>query len=84
MKAEQAVYQLSRDYKRYARKMAEMKNNFDRAQEWFNGHEKGHAEGLEKGHAEKLEIARKLKARGRPLSEIVEDTGLSMEDVEKM
>ena len=33
---------------------------------------------------EKLEFARKLKVRGRPLEEIVEDTGLSKEIVEKL
>jgi hypothetical protein len=32
----------------------------------------------------KYAIAKKLKARGRPLSEIVEDTGLSAEAVEKL
>ncbi|GHV70937.1 hypothetical protein AGMMS49928_20670 [Spirochaetia bacterium] len=41
--------------------------------------------GREKGRAgEKLEIARKLKARGRPLAEIVEDTGLTPEAIEKL
>jgi uncharacterized membrane protein len=33
---------------------------------------------------EKLEIARRMKSNGRPLSEIVEDTGLSLEIVENL
>ena len=52
-------------------------------------HDKGYSEGLEQGREKgmeqsKIEFARKLKARGRPLEEIVEDTGLSMEYIEKL
>ena len=58
MCAEHAVYQLSRDYKRYARKMAEIKNSMDRAQALLEAREEGlatgHAEGLAVGHAEGL------------------------------
>ena len=55
------------------------------------GMEKGMAEGMEKGIAEgraegkaeaSLDFARKLKARGRPIAEIAEDTGLSIKDIE--
>jgi predicted transposase/invertase (TIGR01784 family) len=43
------------------------------------------AEGHSEGRAdEKLEIARRMKNRGRPLEEIVEDTGLSSETIEKL
>ena len=43
---------------------------------------KGHAEGLAEGHADKaLEIARKMKNAGRPLSEIAEFTGLTIETI---
>ena len=45
------------------------------------GHDKGHAKGFDEGI---YAIAKKLKDRGRPLSEIVEDTGLSAEAVEKL
>jgi predicted transposase/invertase (TIGR01784 family) len=46
------------------------------------GHAEGHAEGIEKGTTEKaLEIARKMKAIGRPESEIAEVTGLTVEEV---
>jgi hypothetical protein len=43
------------------------------------------AESRAKGFDEGIyAIAKKLKDRGRPLSEIVEDTGLSAEAVEKL
>ena len=45
----------------------------------------GHAQGLTEGRTnEKLEIARKMKKSGRPLSEIMEFTGLSAEAVETL
>jgi predicted transposase/invertase (TIGR01784 family) len=45
----------------------------------------GRTEGMEKGHAEKaLEVARKMKAIGRPESEIAEVTGLSPEVIQKL
>ena len=45
----------------------------------------GHAQGLTEGRTnEKLEIARKMKKSGRPLSEITEFTGLSVEAVETL
>ena len=53
------------------------------------GLEKGEAIGLEKGEAiglekKSIEIARRMKARGRPLEEIVEDTGLDSETVKSL
>jgi predicted transposase/invertase (TIGR01784 family) len=57
------------------------------------GHAEGHAEGLVEGLAKgetkglaegKLEIARKMKAIGRPLLEIAEITGLSCETIEQL
>jgi predicted transposase YdaD len=42
-------------------------------------------EGRAEGHAEKaLEIARKMKVAGKPLSEIMEFTGLTAESIEWM
>jgi predicted transposase/invertase (TIGR01784 family) len=41
--------------------------------------------GIAKGSAKKqIEIAQKLKDRGRPLEEIVEDTGLDIETIESL
>jgi flagellar biosynthesis/type III secretory pathway protein FliH len=49
------------------------------------GHAEGRTEGLAEGRTEeKLEIARKMKAIGRPLSEIAEITGLSPEAIGKL
>ena len=46
------------------------------------GLEQGMQQGLEKGMVQaSREIAKKMKARNRPISEIVEDTGLSEEDI---
>jgi len=70
MKAEKAVYKISRSYKRFARKLAERKNSMDRAQELEDreialakvleqgleqGIEKGIEQGLEKGIEQGLE-----------------------------
>ena len=57
------------------------------------GMEKGMQQGLQKGMEKGLkkglekaarEIAKKLKARNRPISEIVEDTGLSEEEIKAL
>jgi len=59
MRAEKSVVKVSRDYLRYVRKMAEIKNSMDRAQELFEAREdaaaEGRADGLEKGMAEGME-----------------------------
>jgi len=68
MRAEKTVTKVSRSYKKFARNMAIMKNSMDRASDIYNAQ-------LE----EKTEIARKMKAAGRPFSEIAEFTGLSFE-----
>jgi len=53
------------------------------------GREKGRKEGKEEGRREgmengKMEIARRMKARGRPMNEIAEDTGLDVEIIRKL
>ena len=49
------------------------------------GIEIGRWEGREEGQeTATLNIARKMKARGRPLAEIAEDTGLSLEVIEQL
>jgi predicted transposase/invertase (TIGR01784 family) len=53
------------------------------------GLQRGLKKGLKKGQAigrseEKLEIARKMKKAGRPYSEIMEFTGLSLDTIEKL
>jgi flagellar biosynthesis/type III secretory pathway protein FliH len=49
MKAEKTVYKVSREYKRFARKMAERKNMMDRAERELEIREAAIAEGREKG-----------------------------------
>ena len=53
------------------------------------GRAEGLAEGLAEGKTEgltegKLEIARKMKIRGNPLTEIAEITGLAPEEIDKI
>ena len=92
MLAERSLGKVSRSYQKYIREMNIAKNEMER---WYKnkaareagrveGKVEGLEEGLAKGHADKLEIARKMKTRGRSLSEIVEDTGLPLEAVEKL
>ena len=52
----------------------------------FNSAEKkGHAEGLAEGRMEeKLENARRMKSKGYPLDDIVDITGLTIEEIEKL
>ena len=49
----------------------------------FNSAEKkGHAEGLAEGRVEeKLENARRMKSKGYPLDDIVDITGLTIEEI---
>ena len=54
MKAEKAVKKISRDYRKFARNMAIMKNSMDRASDIYNARLEGKAEGLAEGKAEGL------------------------------
>jgi predicted transposase/invertase (TIGR01784 family) len=46
------------------------------------GRVEGRKEGIEEGWQKgQKEIARRMKARGRPLEEIIEDTGLDVETI---
>ena len=61
----------------------DIKNSLDTAEE------KGRAEGLEKGRAEgekskSVTIARKMKEKGFPASDISEVTGLTEEEIEAL
>ncbi|GHU20233.1 hypothetical protein AGMMS50243_14280 [Betaproteobacteria bacterium] len=49
------------------------------------GHEEGREEGRGEGREERqLEIARRLLARNRPIEEIIEDTGLTLEQIQAL
>ena len=85
MKAERAVTKVSRDYLRYARKMAEIKNSMDRAQARLEIKEELRKEILQKTRAdEKLEIAGKMKEMGDSIEKIHGITGLPIETIEQI
>jgi len=49
------------------------------------GHAEGRAEGHAKGEkAKAIEVAKKMLKRNRPIEEIIEDTGLAMEEIESL
>ena len=89
MHAEKTLTKVSRDYKKFAREMAIMKNSMDHASDIYNarleGRAEGKAEGETTGKAEfALEVAKKMKKAGRPTSEIAEFTGLSEETIKML
>ena len=93
MHAEKTLTKVSRDYKKFARNMAILKNSMDRASEIYNARQEGKAEGeitgkvigIAEGYGQaNLEVARKMKRAGRPFSEIAEFTGLPAETIEKL
>ena len=70
-------------YERSLKAYRDYNNTIDFARE--EGEEKGRREGEEKGKIEERKnIARKMKSLGMDLSIIVESTGLSAEEIEKM
>jgi len=85
MRAERAAAKIDRDYEKFARRLAEDKNRLDIALRREAIRRASHAEGHAEGRAEGiLEIARKMKNAGRPLSEIMEFTGLPSETIEQI
>jgi len=89
MWAERAVAKIDRDYEKAIRRMNDIKDSMDEAQRRYDARQEGLAEGLEQGMAKGMEkrnfeIARKMKAAGRPLSEIVEFTGLPVESINQL
>jgi predicted transposase/invertase (TIGR01784 family) len=85
MRAEKAVKGISRDYLKFAREMAIMKNSMDLAQEREDSHEEGRREGHAEGRTEKtLEIARKMKGMGDSAERVHAITGLPTETIEQL
>ena len=85
MRAEKIVTKVSRDYKKFARNMAIMKNSRDRASDIYNARLEGITEGEAKGkEAEKTEIAKKMKKLGDSEKKISAITGLPVEIIEKL
>jgi predicted transposase/invertase (TIGR01784 family) len=98
--ASEVLMTVSRDEVERARLESELKYELDTQSRFAYAEQKGLAKGLAdglakglaeglaegraEGRAEKLEIARKMKAIGRPLTEIAEVTGLSPETVQDL
>ena len=77
MRAEKTITKVDKDLRRYARTVAEMKDNIDRMFEY----ERALKEGSEKAQ---LEIARKMKDAGLPINEITGFTGVSADTLETL
>jgi hypothetical protein len=75
--ASEVLLTVSRDEIERAILDHEYKNALDMQSLLVGAKREGKAEGLE-------QTARKLKARGRPMNEIAEDTGLSPEAIEQL
>jgi len=74
------LVKIIRDEIEYARMCNQIKSQLD----YQTGMVEAKREGRAEGHAEKaLEIARKMKNAGRPLSEIMEFTGLPRESIDR-
>jgi len=91
--ATNALYQVSAEYEAYALQTSLMKGELDwrssmkdaKREGLAEGRMEGLREGLAKGHDEaSLDIAQKMKNAGRPLSEITEFTGFSMETITQL
>ena len=79
MCAEHAVTKVSRDMKRYARKIADIKNKMDRASDLDYARRKGHAEGLQEG----LEKEQKVRAEERQRFLELLNQGLTVEEIKQ-
>ncbi|MDR2923393.1 MAG: Rpn family recombination-promoting nuclease/putative transposase [Treponema sp.] len=94
MRAEQAVTKVSRDYIRFAKKLAGIKNSMDRAQRLYEAEQEGMARGMEKGIAEGMEkgiekgmaeamekVARNALAQGLAPDFVQKITGLDIQTI---
>jgi predicted transposase YdaD len=97
MFAERAVGGISRDYRKFAREMAIIKNRMDRAQMLYDARQEGRTEGITQGMAEGItkgmaqgmaqgmfEVARKMKGVGDSIEKIHIITGLPTETIEQL
>ena len=80
-KANSVLYEMSEDEK--LQRLAELREKWDLDERSALGHAKedGIIEGEKKA---KIEIAKKMKAKGNTIEEIIELTGLSIEEIEKL
>jgi predicted transposase/invertase (TIGR01784 family) len=81
MHAEKSLEKIYRSYDKYYRKMSIAKNNVDMFYKMKNARE----EGKEQGRVdEKLQIARNALAKGLPVEVVIDITGLSLDEIEKL
>ncbi|GHV41272.1 hypothetical protein AGMMS49546_16810 [Spirochaetia bacterium] len=96
MRADRALSRISRDQEKWAKALFREKAAMDYSSGLYAagkaGEERGITTGYQRAEAKytKLleekdrETARKMKAHGRPLDQIIEDTGLSSEEINKL
>jgi predicted transposase/invertase (TIGR01784 family) len=85
MRAERALTKVSRDMEKWARALFREKAEMDYYSEMATARDTARDQGLAEGSEQaKFEIARKMKAGGLPVAEIVTYTGIGAETVEKM
>ena len=83
--AGEVLLTISKDDVERARLMSEYKYEVDLQSKIVEAGRAGKVEGKAEGRVEeRVEIAKNMKRRGRPIEEIVEDTGLTREEVEEL
>jgi len=83
--AVETLVTITQDEIEYARMSNLIKSQLDYQSGMVNAKRKGRIEGRAEGRNEgMLEVARKMKSVGRPLSEIMEFTGLPAETIEQV
>ncbi|GHU74672.1 hypothetical protein FACS189450_15290 [Spirochaetia bacterium] len=76
---------VSRDEIERATLEHELKNTLDLQSKMAEAKEEGLALGMEQGRKEvQKQYARNMKAHGRPLTQIIEDTGLTIDQIEQL
>jgi predicted transposase/invertase (TIGR01784 family) len=85
MQAEKILKKVSREEEEWARALFREKMEMDYRSGMHASHRKGYQEGIQAAEQRaELALARRMKAHGRPLAQIVEDTGLSPEEIENL
>jgi predicted transposase/invertase (TIGR01784 family) len=79
--ASEVLLSISKDEVERARLASEYKYQLDMQSKLVHAKREALQEGLQQG---KLEIARKMKSRGIAVEQIVEDTGLTLKQIEDL
>ena len=85
MMATKALMRITRSDREWAYRESKLKYELDRQSLIYETKREGIAEGRSQGELNKaLEIAHNMKTKGRPLAQIAEDTGLSLEEINSL